>query len=170
MILKSAYSTGSRIDSKEGHIMTINTNIPSIIDQLFSEGFIDDHRGWFGAKDSSIHTVNAVVIHTRFDEVSVCYATTDSGVRAFSINPFYFNETDGKIHLSTRSNGGVVRFTGYGTLKEAADQYNSEMGYANWPNTFSQLVIITRQDWETKKAKEDDLDRWIKEQEEKKSA
>lgn len=145
--------------------MKTNTNIPAIIDQLFSEGFVDDHRGWFGAKDSSLHTVSAVVIHTRFDEVSVCYATTDSSARAFSINPFYYDESDGKIHLSTRSNGGVVHFIGHGSLKEAVDQYNADMGYANWPNTFSQLVIITRQDWEKKKAKEDDLHRWIEEQE-----
>ncbi len=143
-----------------------SSNIPAIIDKVFEEGYIDNHTGWFGAKDDSMHKVDVIVLQTKMDGVTVCFATENSAY--FSINPFYIDEEDNKVHLSTWSNGGVVKL--YGDLEGGVAAYNAEMGYANWPNLFSQLTIIRRSDWEKKKAKEAELDRYMKEQEAKKSA
>lgn len=136
-----------------------SNNISAIIDKVFEEGYIDNHTGWFGAKDDSIHNVDVVILQTKMDGVTVCFATENSS--CFSINPFYIDKEDNKVHLSTWSNGGSVKL--YGDLEGGVTAYNKEMGYANWPNLFSQLTIIRRSDWLKKKEKEAEIKRYIEE-------
>ncbi len=96
------------------------------IEKLFTSGYIDDHTGWFGAKDETVHMPEKVIIWIPFlnvEEAEVCFST-DHGV--YSINPFYYNKKDGMMHLSTWSCGATMRST--------VEQHNKENDYNNIMN------------------------------------
>ena len=95
----------------------------SILEKLFTEGFKDDHRGWFGAINHNVYKPNVAIVRTdlRNGAVEVCFASENSP--AFSINPFYMGE-DGMLHLSRWSVGATVHMRG--SLEESVAFANKE--------------------------------------------
>lgn len=175
VIPKSGYARGDETP-KEATIMaakanetttTINTNpftlspaqqasgahngiTPSpykLLQQLFVEGYLDDHRGWFGSVDASTHLPNVALIRTdlRNGAVEVCFATDDA--RGFSINPFYVSKEDGRIHLSTWSVGGTIRLYNASSLEQAVNDANKEALTNPYDFTREILTVVRRDEF-----------------------
>ena len=94
-----------------------------LIKKIFLEGYVDDHRGWFGVIDTTVYQPNVVIVRTdlRNGATEVCFACDKN---SFSINPFYVSEEDGKVHLSVWSIGGTIRRNG--CLEEEVAKNNTE--------------------------------------------
>jgi len=124
-----------------------NSTTPSpyaLIQKVFNEGYLDDHRGWFGAVDHNTYLPNVVLVRTdlRNGAVEVCFATDDS---SFCVNPFYVSGEDGKVHLSTWSIGCTVRRNGTKTLEEAIEDANKEA--LSSPYSFiREILTVVRKD------------------------
>lgn len=116
----------------------------ALIQKVFNEGYLDDHRGWFGAVDRNTYLPDVVLVRTdlRNGAVEVCFATDNS---SFCVNPFYVSKEDGKVHLSTWSIGSTVRRNGTKTLEEAIDDANKEA--LSSPYSFiHEILTVVRKD------------------------
>lgn len=121
--------------AQEGNKMTIN----NILKKVFRNGYEDDHG-------NGVIVPTAVVLHQRWGDVSVAPVEENQNQ---AINPIYVDGEDGLAHLSTRSEGGVLRARGT-TLEEAVAKYNrvhSFHEYVEKGALFSQLTLIKKEDF-----------------------
>lgn len=121
--------------AQEGNKMAIN----NILKKVFLDGYKDDHG-------NGVIIPTAVVIHQRWGDVSLAPVEENQNQ---TINPVYYNGEDGLVHLSTRSEGGVLRARGT-TLEEAVEEYNRVHSFHEYVEKgafFSQLTLIKREDF-----------------------
>lgn len=70
------------------------------------------------------------------------------------INPFYFSENDGRVHLSTSSIAGTIDARKHcGNMQAAVDEFNRDRLYSRGVDgycPFESLLLISKEDWEKK--------------------
>ena len=124
-----------------------DANQPSpkvILKHIFEDGYIDDHDHLNGLKETKAYKPNVAVIRIdiRNGAVEVCAAFENT---AFCINPFYYDEEDGMVHLSTVSVGGSINTRMYRTIDDAIAYYNREQLMATFAS--EQLVLVRKDEF-----------------------
>jgi hypothetical protein len=127
-------------------------NVKEKIEKLFTKGYKDNHRGWFGAVDDNVYIPDKVVVLIRyldFEEPEVCFST-DKGY--YSLNPFYYDEKEDIMRLSTMSIGSCVN--------SSIEKHNKEMGYNNTESYHSveHIVEIYRDAWLKREERKKELE------------
>ena len=122
-----------------------NVNLMDIVDQAFTEGFINDHCSYSSEFEHVTH-LGILSIPVR-GKMYVCPL-----YEMCCLNPLYVDSTDGSVHLSTWSVGGnfIARGKGY---EAATQEYNENYKYDNefiCVQTES-LILISKEAWERKR-------------------
>lgn len=118
-------------------------SIMQMVKNVFQYGYIDDHT-------DREETCQFVGILTQ------PYKGKMYVVPLFAhcnLNPFYYDENDGRVHLSTCSVSGGFEFGPEGKVDEAVRQWNRRREYVMnvddyYP--FESLMLITKMDWSRK--------------------
>ena len=123
------------------HVSAPSKDMRYILDNLWKEGYIDDH-------DSQKRRIRPDMFDNRF--VGVAIWTNYRAVQvvpvyscSFCCNPFYVDE-DGEIHLDTCSCGGTV-------IGGNVDRFNHEMSPNNKEGHYGygeHLDVFTKEGWE----------------------
>lgn len=111
-----------------------------IIKQVFSEGYINDHN-----KNGGLIVPNAVIVRTCLlnGYSEVCPAVADT--IAFCLNPFYLDETDNHIHMSTCSVGGDIILKGK-SLEDAVSIKNAQEMSSQYATLHEICSIVYKND------------------------
>ena len=125
--------------------------VMEMVKEAFQNGFIDDHT-------DHEDTCDYVGILTQPWKDKIYLIPLSERT---SINPLYFCEEDGRLHLSTNNIGGILDAKhNMGESPEtkmqiAVDAYNRERRYSKGVdhyNPFEYMQLICRSDWEKKNA------------------
>ena len=125
-------------------IMSKKLEIMEMVKEAFQNGFINDHND----QDESIQYVGILTIPWR----SKIYVVPLYPMCC--LNPLYYNEKDGRLHLSTSSVAGTINARNHrGNMQAAVDEFNRDRLYSRGVEgycPFESLMLISREDWEAK--------------------
>ena len=121
-----------------------------MVKETFQNGFIDDHTDH---EDTCEYV--GILTQPWKDKIYVVPLSERT-----SINPLYFCEEDGRLHLSTNNIGGILDATKHNIAESTEDNiqiavnfYNRERRYkegVDRHNPFEYMQLICRSDWEKK--------------------
>jgi len=119
--------------------MAKKLSVMDMVKEQMENGFIDDHDNHEKSVDNMV-----ILCKPHRDKMYACPVMGSY----CCLNPLYYDETDGRLHLSMGSVGGDLDMRGI-DIDYAVSRYNANRAMRSEYNlTFESLMLVKRADWE----------------------